>query len=185
MNDVSKQFGTTGSAPAVDTYSHPLKATILEECESLLQEIPEGRRLLSLAKERGYKVDVIAGREPDFRYVAADTTYLICPHNTKAVDLEVMALIYALAIYELEQPSLGIHRQTSLEASQKHILFKQLLDITLKMCHIVGEFEDREKPTKLVDYVSKLGHSELYRGFRLGKSKEELTKIYSVIVKAV
>ena len=95
-----------------------------------------------------------------------------------------MALIYALAIYELEQPSIGIPR-AAFDPSQKHILFNQLLDITLKMCHIIGEFEDVNKSTKLVDYVAKLGHIDLYRGYRSGKSKEDLTNVYSVKVNAV
>lgn len=184
MNDVSKNFGSSGAAPAVDSYAHPLSATILSECADLLSHIPEGRRLLNVAKTNHYKIGVISGREPDFRYVSNDTAYLICPLTTKAVDLDVMALIYGLAIYELEQPAIGIPR-AAFDPSQKHILFAQLLDITLKMCQIVGEFEDVDKSTKLVDYLTKLGHSELYRGFRLGKSKEELTKIYSVIVNAV
>lgn len=184
MNDVSKDFGSSGTPPVVDSYAHPLMDAILSESASLLSTIPEGRRLLALSKERNYKIKVISGREPDFRYVSEDTAYLVCPLNTKAVDLDVMALIYGLAIYELEQPSIGVSR-AGFDPSQKHILFAQLLDITLKMCQIVGEFEDVDNSIKLVDYLTKLGHSELYRGFRLGKSKEELTKIYSVIVNAV
>ncbi len=184
MNDISKNFGESGAVPSVSTYEHPLSDAIVKECTSLLSEIPEGRRLLALAKDKNYKIGVISGREPDFKYVNENTAYVICPQNTKAVDLDVMALIYGLTIYELEQPSLGIPR-AGFDPSQKHILFNQLLDITLKMCQIVGEFEDTHKSTKLVDYLSKLGHSDLYRGFRLGESKEQLTKIYSVIVKAV
>lgn len=184
MNDVFKEFGSSGAAPAVSSYGHPLSEAILKESTDLLKLIPEGRRLLALAKERNYKIEVISGREPDFRYVSENTAYLICPLTTKAVDLDVMALIHGLAIYELEQPSIGIPR-AAFDPSQKHILFNQLLDITIKMCHIIGEFEDVNKSTKLVDYVAKLGHIELYRGYRSGKSKEDLTNIYSVKVNAV
>ena len=184
MNDVSKEFGSSGAVPTAGSYGHPLADAILNESASLLSQIPEGRRLLELAKTNNYKISVISGREPDFRYVASDTAYLICPLNTKAVDLDVMALIYGLAIYELEQPSIGIPR-AAFDPSQKHILFSQLLDITLKMCHIIGEFEDVNKSTKLVDYVAKLGHHDLYRGYRSGKSKEDLTNIYSVKINAV
>jgi hypothetical protein len=184
MNDVFKEFGSSGAAPTVSSYGHPMSETILKESSGLLSLIPEGRRLLALAKERNYKIEVISGREPDFRYVNENTAYLICPLTTKAVDLDVMALIYGLAIYELEQPSIGIQR-AAYDPSQKHILFTQLLDITLKMCHIIGEFEDVNKSTKLVDYVAKLGHYDLYRGYRSGKSKEDLTNIYSVKVNAV
>jgi len=184
MNDVLKEFGSSGAAPTAGSYGHPLNEAIIKESISLLSQIPEGRRLLALAKDRNYKLSVISGREPDFRYVTEDTAYIICPLNTKAVDLDVMALIYGLAIYELEQPSIGIMR-AAYDPSQKHILFSQLLDITLKMCHIIGEFEDVNNSTKLVDYIDKLGHIKLYRGYRLGKSKEELTNIYSVIIKEV
>lgn len=184
MNDVSKTFGSSGAAPTVSTYAHPLADAIIAESTAMLAEIPEGRRLLALAKERRYKIEIIAGREPDFKYGSEDTAFVICPQNTKAVDLDVMALIYGLAIYELEQPSIGIPR-AAFDPSQKHILFNQLLDITLKMCQIVGEFEDANKSAKLVDYLAKLGHSKLYSGFRSGKSKEELTKIYSVTINAV
>jgi hypothetical protein len=184
MNDVSKTFGSSGAVPAVDSYAHPLADAIIAESTSLLAEIPEGRRLLAIAKTKNYKIEVISGREPDFKYGSVDTAYVICPQNTKAVDLDVMALIYALAIYELEQPSLGIPR-AAVDPSQKHILFNQLLDITLEMCRIVGEFEDANKSAKLVDYLAKLGHINLYRGFRSGQSKEELTKTYSVTINAV
>lgn len=187
MNDVLKDFGSSGSVPPVNSYAHPLTDTILKECGALLSEIPEGKRLLALAKEKNYKIEVISGREPDFRYGSEDTSFLICPLNTKAVDLDIMALIYGLCIYELEQPSLGFHRPApgvpGVDLPQ--ILFRQLLDITLEMCKIVGEFEDTKRSTKLVDYLAKLGHSELYREFRLGKSKEELTKVYSVSINAV
>lgn len=185
MNDtINKDFGSSGAAPAVDSYGHPMTEAILAETSALLSKIPEGRRLLQLAKDMHYKIRVIAGREPDFRYGSEDTAYLICPLNTKAVDLDVMALTHALAIYELEQPSVGVPR-AAFDPSQKHILFNQLLDITLKMCHIIGEFEDVDSSTKLVDYVAKLGHIELYRGYRSGKTKQELTNIYGVTVNAV
>ncbi len=184
MNDMSKNFGDSGAAPAVSTYGHPLADAIIKESSDLLSKIPEGRRLLDLSKEKNYKIGVISGKDPDFKYANENTAYVICPQNTKAVDLDVMALTYGLAIYCLEQPSIGIPR-AGFDPSQKHILFNQLLDITLKMCQIVGEFEDVDSSTKLVDYLAKLGHIELYRGFRLGQSKEQLIKIYSVIVKAV
>lgn len=184
MNDMFKDFGSSGAAPAVSTYAHPLADAIKKESFALLSEIPEGKRLLAVEKERNFKIEVINGRQPDFRYGDAETAYVICPLNTKAVDLDVIAVTYGLAIYELEQPSLGIQR-AAYDPSQKHLLFSQLLDITLKMCQIVGEFEDVGKSTKLIDYLANLGHIELYRGYRLGKSKEELTNIYSVSINAV
>ena len=184
MNDVLKDFGSSGAAAPVDSYGHPLADAIKKESVALLNNIPEGKRLLALAKDQNYKIEVINGRFPDFRYGSADTAYVVCPLNTKAVDLDVIALTYALAIYELEQPSLGIPR-AAYDPSQKHILFSQLLDITLKMCQIVGEFEDVGKSSKLIDYLAKLGHIELYRGYRSGKSQEELSNIYSVSINAV
>lgn len=184
MNDVLKDFGSSGAAPAVGSYGHPLADAIKKESIGLLSEIAEGKRLLEVAKERNFKIEIISGRFPDFRYGDLETAYVVCPLNTKAVDLDVIALTYALAIYELEQPSIGIPR-AGYDPSQKHILFSQLLDITIKMCQIVGEFEDVGKSAKLIDYLAKLGHSELYRGYRSGKSKEELTNIYSVSINAV
>lgn len=184
MNDVLKDFGASGAVAPVDSYGHPLAEAIKKESIALLSEIPEGKRLLALAKDRNYKIEVISGRFPDFRYGDVETAYVVCPLNTKAVDLDVIALTYGLAIYELEQPSLGIPR-AAYDPSQKHILFSQLLDITIKMCQIIGEFEDVGKSSKLIDYLAKLGHIELYRGYRLGKSKEELSNIYSVSINAV
>lgn len=184
MNDVSKDFGSSGAVPQASSYGHPLTQQILEETRELLSKIPEGRRLLEVAKDNNYKIEVISGKEPDFRYGSEDTAFLICPMNTKAVDLEAMACNLGLAIYELEQPSLGIPRG-SYDPAMRHILFNQMLDITIKMCQIVGEFEDLGKGSKLIDLLGRLGHSQLYKGFRSGQSKEELTKIYSVSVNAV
>ena len=56
MNDVFKEFGSSGAAPAVSSYGHPLSDAILKESTELLKLIPEGRRLLKLAKDRSYKM---------------------------------------------------------------------------------------------------------------------------------
>lgn len=187
MNDVSKDFGHSGVPSAAPNYAHPMAAAIMEECTSLLGKIPEGRRLLSLMKEKAMRIEVITGKEPGYRFALPDLAYLICPANTKAVDLPEMAVCMGLALRELEQPYIGIFRAIpAIQGEQlSSILFQQLLDITIEMCKIVGEFEDVGNHAKLVDLLEKLGHLELYRGFRSGKTKEELAKIYSVSIKTV
>ena len=86
MSDILKAFGTTGH-PSGPNYSHPLAEDILRECSSLLMEVPEGRRLLKYAKDTDINLHVMTGREPGYRYGDAHNVFLVCPANTKAVDL--------------------------------------------------------------------------------------------------
>ncbi len=184
MNEVVKEFGLSGTRNNEQQYTHPQAEAILAECHDLLGKIPEGRRLLELAQNKNYHISVITGPKPDYIFTSPTSTQLVCPLNTKAVDLPEMAVCMGLAIRDLEQPSVGIPRAVPAIHGQNlpQVLFKQLLDISIEMCKIVGEFYDVDNNTKLVDLLDKLGHGNLYRGFRSGKSQEELTKIYSVSI---
>jgi hypothetical protein len=181
MDDVTKTFETIGQIPTGPTYAHPLSEDIVRECSSLLMEIPEGRRLLKFARENDIKFNAITGREPGYQYGDAHNVFLICPANTKAVDLDEMACNLGMAIREIEQQSDGIPRPIygSMAADQQRISFNHLLDIIYEMCKIVSEFVDAKKGTKLVDLVEKLGHGNIYRGIRSGKSKQELAEVFA------
>lgn len=184
MNEVVKEFGLSGTGKSEQQYSHPQADAVLAECQDLLGKIPEGRRLLELARSKNYAISVITGPKPDYIYMSPTATQLVCPLNTKAVDLPEMAVCMGLAIRDLEQPSVGIPRAVPAihQQSLPQVLYKQLLDISIEMCKIVGEFYDVDNNTKLVDLLEKLGHGNLYRGFRSGKTQEELAKIYSVSI---
>ncbi|MEK7802323.1 MAG: hypothetical protein AAB276_07705 [Pseudomonadota bacterium] len=189
MNDIAKDFGNSGAGinPAAPHYAHPQADAIMEECRDILSTISEGKRLLAFADEKSIKIEIITGKEPGYRFALPDLAYLICPLNTKAVDLPEMAVCLGLAIREMEQPHAGIFRAIpALHGEQTpNILFRQMLDITLEMCRIVSEFEAVGNHTKLVDLLEKLGHGEIYKGFKSGKNQEELAKIYSISINAV
>ena len=181
MNDVTKAFETTGQIPTGPTYTHPLSEDIIRECSSLLMEIPEGRRLLKFARDNDIKFNAITGREPGYQYGDAHNVFVICPANTKAVNLDEMACNLGMAIREIEQQSEGISRPVygSMAADQQRVSFNHFLDIIYTMCKIVSEFVDVRKDTKLVDLVEKLGHGSIYRGIRSGKNKQELAEVFA------
>ncbi|MDD3019563.1 MAG: hypothetical protein PHX61_01120 [Alphaproteobacteria bacterium] len=188
MNDMLKEFGDMGAqmAGGQTSYSHPQAGIILEECESLLSKIPEGQRLLALAKEKGFKTHVIAGKIPDFNVVGDDSLLLLCPLNTKAVDLDEMACNLGMGFRNLEQPHIGIPKPLMQNTpEQAHALRRHFLDITVEMCRIVSEIYDLNNKTKIVDLVEKLGHRELYEAYRSGKSDKEMADIYFKSVNAV
>ncbi|MBE2192214.1 MAG: hypothetical protein IAE63_08540 [Alphaproteobacteria bacterium] len=188
MNDMLKEFGDLGAQMAAgpNTYTHPQAQIVLEECESLLSQIPEGQRLLAFSKNQQIKVHVISGKIPDFTVVGDDTVLLLCPLNTKAVDLEEMACNLGMAIRNVEQPHVGIPKPLMNNTpEQAHALRRHFLDITLEMCRIVSEIYDLNNKTKIVDLLEKLGHRELYEAYRSGKSEQEMADIYYKSVNAV
>lgn len=188
MNDMLKEFGDTGAQMAAGTpsYAHPQAAAILEECESLLSGIAEGQRLLAFAREKNIAIRVIAGKIPDYMVTDDQTLLLLCPMDTKAVDLEEMACTLGLGIRTMEQPYIGIPKPLMNNTSdQSYALRRHFLDITIEMCKIVSEIYDLNKNTKIVDLVEKLGHRELYEAYRSGKSAQEMADIYFKSVNAV
>lgn len=187
MSDMQKAFGTTGQAPSGPNYGHPLTEAIVSECSALLMQIPEGKRLLKFAKDNDLNFKVITGREPSFLPHEGKNIYLVCPANTKAVDLDEMACNMGIAIREAEQPTIGIPRPTpgTPGIDLEKATFNHMLDIIVEMCKITSEFVDVKKSTKLVDLLEKLGHSELYRGIRSGKSYQELAEILKKTIKSV
>ena len=63
MNDMLKEFGDSRAQMAgAPDYQHPQSDIILEECQELLAKLPEGKRLLEAAKEKGFKIKI--GRFP-------------------------------------------------------------------------------------------------------------------------
>ncbi|HOO51864.1 MAG TPA: hypothetical protein PLK94_11305 [Alphaproteobacteria bacterium] len=188
MNDMLKEFGDSRAQMAgAPDYQHPQSDIILEECQELLAKLPEGKRLLEAAKEKGFKYQVITGKIPDFHVTGNDTLVLVCPANTKAVDLEEMACNMGMGIRALEQPHVGFQKpQFGNDSPQNvHAVRQHFLDITIEMCIIVSEIYDANNNSKIVDLLDKLGHRELYEAYRSGKSKEEMAEIYFKSVNAV
>lgn len=188
MNDMLKEFGDSHAqmAGSMD-YQHPQAQVILDECQGMLDKLPEGKRLLAFAQEKGIKYQVITGKIPDFHISGSDTLILVCPANTKAVDLDEMACNMGMGIRALEQPYIGIPRPHPGNNTPEgiHAVRRHFLDITVEMCKIVSEIYDMDNKSKIVDLLDKLGHRELYEAYRSGKSKEEMADIYFKSVNAV
>lgn len=186
MSDMIKAFGTTGT-PTGPTYKHPLEEEIIRESSSMLMKIPEGKRLLKYAKDQDINFHAITGREPNYRRGDAHNLFLICPANTKAVDLEEMACNLGMAIREIEQPAIGIPWVTAGMAGSdvERMILNHYLDIIIIMCKITDEFVALNGSTKLVDLIEKLGHAELHRGIRSGLPHQELAEILRKTIKSV
>jgi hypothetical protein len=183
MNEVVKEFGMSGNVSR--DYSHPQADAILAESQNVLAEIPEGQRLLSLAKEKSYIFKVMVGKQADWHVMPPSTLTLICPANTKAVNLEEMALSLGLGLRELEQPSVGIARPTMDALGQlPDLTFKYSLDISMEMYKIVTEFDGRDKYPKFLDLLKRLGHSDIYKGYRAGKSQQEIAVLLDKAIKS-
>ncbi len=188
MSDMLKAFGTTGQpTPAGADFKHPMEEDIVRECSALLMGIPEGKRLLAYAREHDINFHVMTGKEPNFRMADSKNLFLLCPANTRAVDLEEMACNMAIGIRNIEQPSIGIPRPTPgiPGVDLEKATFNHMLDIIIEMCKIALEFETVNKSTKLIDLVEKLGHGDINRAIRSGKSQEELAKILREEIKKV
>lgn len=188
MNDITKDFESMGAqlAGGTSSYGHPQAKIILEECESLLSKIPEGQRLLAFSRAHNVKTQVITGKIPDFNVAPDNTLLLICPMNTKAVDLEEMAVNLGMGIRNIEQPHVGIPKPLMNNTpEQAYAARKHFLDITVEMCKLVSEIYDLNHNTKIVDLLEKLGHRELYEAYRSGKSEQEMADIYFRSVNAV
>jgi hypothetical protein len=186
MNDINKEFGGSGAAGGESSpYAHPLADQILQECSALLMEIPEGKRLLDFAREKDLKIHVITGKEPSFQSGDKDNTFLICPANTKAVDLYEMAGNLAIAIRDAEQPYDGIPKPIpgAPGIDLPRATFQHFLDIIYEMCKIGVEFEDVKKSSKIVDLIEKLGHGDIYREVRSGKTKQDIAPLLAEVMK--
>lgn len=187
MSDILKAFGTTGATPTGPSYKHPLEEEIIREASSLLMSIPEGKRLLKYAKDNDINFHAVSGREPNYRRGDAHNVYLICPANTKAVDLEEMACNLGLGIRDIEQPSIGIAWAIpgTPGLDLEKATFNHFLDIIIEMCRITDEFVALNGSTKLVDLIEKLGHAEIHRGIRSGLPHQELAEILRKTIKSV
>lgn len=187
MSDMLKAFGTTGATPTGPGYAHPLTEDIIRESSALLMEIPEGRRLLGYAKDNDITFGALTGKQPSYHVTDSHHLYLVCPANTKAVDLEEMACNLGIGIREIEQPAIGIARAApgTPGLDLERATFNHMLDIIIEMCKIADEFVAVKGSTKLVDRIEKLGHSELHRGIRSGLPHQELANILNKTIKSV
>ncbi|OFW87292.1 MAG: hypothetical protein A3J37_05430 [Alphaproteobacteria bacterium RIFCSPHIGHO2_12_FULL_45_9] len=179
MNDVLKDFGSSGAVQAPNPLSHPMADAIRAECISLLEKTNEGKRLLEFANQYSIKINVITGREPNYVTYTRDETTLICPAVTKAVDLDEMACNLAMGLRECESGYNGVPL-TSInlpQADKDWSNYRKTLDSLTVMCKIAYEFSLVNNNTKLIDLVKKLGHYKLYEGVLSGLNDEELGKI--------
>lgn len=179
MNDVLKDFGSSGAVQAPNPLTHPMADAIREECTSLLEKTNEGKRLLEFANQYSIKINVITGREPNFMTYSRDETTLICPIVTKAVDLDQMACNLAMGLRECESGYNGVPLITiNLPQADKELAnYRKTLDSLTTMCKMVHELSVVNNNTKLIDLVKKLGHYKLYEGVLSGLNDEELGKI--------
>jgi hypothetical protein len=180
MNDILKEFGNSGEVAQTNPLAHPLAATIIKECSDLLVKgSAEGRRLIEFAQQYNIKINVITGREPNFFTTDKDTTTLVCPANTKAVDLDVMACNLGMALRECDLAYNGLPLVTiNYPKDEKDYYdYRKTLDVLVTMCKIVSELSVANNSTKLIDLVKKLGHYKLYEGVLSGLNDEELGKI--------
>lgn len=179
MNDVLKDFGSSGAVQAPNPLTHPMADAIRAECISLLEKTNEGKRLLEFANQYSIKINVITGREPNYVTYTRDETTLICPAVTKAVDLDEMACNLAMGLRECESGYNGVPL-TSInlpQADKDWSNYRKTLDSLTVMCKIAYEFSLVNNNTKLIDLVKKLGHYKLYEGVLSGLNDEELGKI--------
>lgn len=179
MNEVSKDFGSSGAVQAPNPLAHPMADAILQECTELLEKTTEGRRLIDFSRQYAIKINVITGREPNFFTFEKDSTTLVCPAVTKAVDLDEMACNLGMGLRECECGYNGIALVTlNLPQEQKEWAnYRKTLDTLTTMCKIVHELSVVNNNTKLIDLVKKLGHYKLYEGVLSGLNDEELGKI--------
>lgn len=179
MNDVLKDFGSSGAVQTPNPLTHPMADAIRAECISLLEKTNEGKRLLEFANQYSIKINVITGREPNYVTYTRDETTLICPAVTKAVDLDEMACNLAMGLRECESGYNGVPL-TSInlpQADKDWSNYRKTLDSLTVMCKIAYEFSLVNNNTKLIDLVKKLGHYKLYEGVLSGLNDEELGKI--------
>ena len=179
MNDVLKEFGSSGAVQAPNPLAHPMADAIIRECTDLLLKTTEGKRLIEFVRQYSIKINVITGREPNYVTYTRDETTLICPAVTKAVDLDEMACNLGMGLRECETGYNGVPL-TSInlpQAEKDWANYRKTLDSLTAMCKIVHELSVVNNNTKLIDLVKKLGHYKLYEGVLSGLNDEELGKI--------
>ncbi len=179
MNDVSKDFGSSGAAQELNPLTHKMADDIRAECISLLKKTTEGSRLIDFANQYSIKINIITGREPNYVTYTRDETTIVCPAVTKAVDLDEMACNLAMGLRECETGYNGVPL-TSInlpQADKDWANYRKTLDSLTTMCKIAYEFSVVNNNTKLIDLVKKLGHYKLYEGVLSGLNDEELGKI--------
>lgn len=184
MNDVLKDFGSSGAVHAPNPLAHPMADAIRAECISLLEKTKEGTRLVEFYRQYSIKINVITGRAPNYVTYVRDETTLICPAVTKAVDLDEMACNLAMGLRECETGYNGVPLTSiNLPPEEKNWAnYRKTLDSLTTMCKIAYEFSVVNNNTKLIDLVKKLGHYKLYEGVLSGLNDEELGKILLVTV---
>ena len=179
MNDVLKDFGSSGAVQAPNPLAHPMADAIRAECIDLLKKTKEGSRLVEFAEQYSIKITIITGRVPNYLTYTRDETTLVCPAVTKAVDLEEMACNLAMGLRECETGYNGVPLTSiNLPPEEKNWAnYRKTLDSLTTMCKIAYEFSVVNNNTKLIDLVKKLGHYKLYEGVLSGQTDEELGKI--------
>ncbi len=168
LHDAFAPLGQTGP-----NYIHPEADKIVRDAVTLLNEIPEGKMLTPLIKDLNLAIRVIVGKEPGFFVPDEKTITLILPKFITGVNSFETACNLGLAIKEIDINMVNIQRLNA----DPQILNKKLIDIVLEMCKIVSEFEDVHNHTKLVDLLTKLGHSDVYKLYKAKASYQEMADL--------
>ncbi len=180
-NKLLNAFDVTAPAISVHApnYTHPLEEAMIAECTRLLAGIPDGKRLVDYAQTHKIPVKAVKGRIPNYYIPDDKTVILVCPANPKMVDRYEMACNLGLGIREIELYNQGLEMPPS--NAPEHVRYGAALDKSLDMVvfmiRLSTQIEDVYKTKTLVDLIGKMGHDELYKGYRLGKSELELREI--------
>jgi len=171
MSDILHDaFGALGQTPTGPNYTHPQQDEIIRDAVALLEEIPEGKRLVEQIKNQDLSIRVMIGKIPGFFVPESSTVVLLMPKILAGINEYETACNLGLGIKEIELNLVNIQRLDADPFS----LNKKLIDIVLEMCKIVSEFQDVKNHLKLVDLVEKLGHAEVYRMYRAKASYQEM-----------
>ena len=176
--DLHDAFGTKGADTAPSQFRHPDEAKIIKSAYDLLSEIPAGKELIPIAKERDCRIKVVIGREPDVFTHGDDRITIVCPKLYGGVNPYEMACNLGIGLREVELNYNGNQLVTGDVSS----FYRRTVDIVILMCRMVSEFHDVKGHTKLIDKMTRLGHHEVYGLYKSHASYDVMKeKIISVI----
>lgn len=161
-------------------YGHPHGKALFDSAAEIIRECPTGQKYLKLVDFKKVPVHVIKGNGQSGFSPELMTIYMQAPGNmTKASGSFILYLIKGLS--EAAQELAGFRTPDPRKDIMAYASFihGRNLDSITEVCKVVKELTNTGHFQDLIDSLTEMGLSSVYKAYIEGKSREELYEKYA------
>jgi hypothetical protein len=174
-------FGDKGTKRNQISYGHPYGKEIIASAVEVIRESETGRLLLKLLDYKTVPIQIIKGKGESGFTPELMTIYMQVPGNATSASTTFI-LNFIKALNEAAQELAGFKTPDPRKDIMEYASFihGRNLDSITEVCQVVKELTNSSHYTDLLDSLTELGLSGVYKAFMNDASREELYEQYVI-----